>query len=200
MIIRIIKRPLFCSVLECVNNTGLLTPTVRFHANPLFTPEKLWPIFPDKFQVYEKNELTNLIKTFGEEFYKLFKTGQYVVDRSNFDCIITHLYSLLLKYSWCLPADTQETFPNVSLFDHLRTTSAIASCLYLYHSDAGTLNETAVRDKDAERSLLVSGDISCIQNYIFDIANIGAGWCCPAAAGTLIICATLQRSSFSFDS
>ena len=169
------KETPLASVLECVNNTGLLTPTVRFHANPLFTPEKLWPIFPDKFQVYEKNELTNLIKTFGEEFYKLFKTGQYVVDRSNFDCIITHLYSLLLKYSWCLPADTQETFPNVSLFDHLRTTSAIASCLYLYHSDAGTLNETAVRDKDAERFLLVSGDISGIQNYIFDIANIGAG-------------------------
>lgn len=83
--------------------------------------------------------------------------------------------SAVCQIAWCLPSDTQEVFPEVSLFDDLRTTSAIASCLYLYHLSKGSLNEKAVKGSNDERFLLVAGDMSGIQNYIFDIATTGIG-------------------------
>jgi CRISPR-associated protein Csm1 len=169
------KETPLASVLERINNTGLKIPSLRFHAASLSAPEELKKIFPEPFQSYNKGELTQLIKDFGEDFSGLFKTGKTIVDRDNFDCVLTHIYSLLAKYAWCLPSNTQEVFPDVSLFDHLRTTSAIASCLYLYHQHNKSLNEKAVRRQEAERFLLVAGDISGIQNYIFDISSIGSG-------------------------
>jgi len=169
------KETPLASVLERVNNTESATPDVRFHPNPLSTPEKLHTIFPESIQSYDKGELTQFIKAFGEDFSNVFKSGKSLVDRDSFECVLTHLYSILAKYTWCLPSDTQEVFPDVSLFDHLRTTSAIASCLYLYHSSNSSLNEKAVRNSNTKRFLLVAGDISGIQNYIFDIATTGVG-------------------------
>lgn len=163
------------SVLERTNNSEATAPVVRFHSNPLLTSKELHAIFPMNIQTYDRGELTQFIRVFGEDFSNLFKTGTSVVDKNSFECVVTHLYSLLAKYTWCLPSNTQEVFPDVSLFDHLRTTSAIASCLYLYHSRKGSLNEKAVRDGDNTRFLLVGGDISGIQNYIFDIATTGVG-------------------------
>jgi CRISPR-associated protein Csm1 len=150
-------------------------PEVRFHSGRLLTPEKLRLTFPAKIQVYDQGELTQLIKDFGEEFQSLFKSGKSIVNNNDYDCLLTHLYTILAKYTWCLPSDTQESFPDVSLFDHLRTTAAISSCLYLYHSSNESLNEKSVRKEDRQRFLLVAGDISGIQNYIFDIATGGVG-------------------------
>ena len=169
------KETPLASVLERVNSLKVAAPLVRFHSKPLLTPEGLHAIFPESVQAYDKGELTQFIKDFGEDFSNLFRTGTSVVNKSSFECVVTHLYSILAKYTWCLPSDTQEVFSDVSLFDHLRTTSAIASCLYLYHSSKNLLNEQAIRNSDTERFLLVTGDTSGIQNYIFDIATTGVG-------------------------
>jgi len=172
------KETPLASVLERVNNSEVAAPVVRFHSNPLLTPEELQAIFPDNIHVYDKGELTRFIRAFGEDFSNLFRTGTSVIDKSSFECMVTHLYSILAKYTWCLPSNTQEVLPDISLFDHLRTTSAIASCLYLYHSSNTSLNEKAVRSKDIAhmaRFVLVAGDISGIQNYIFDITTTGVG-------------------------
>ena len=169
------KETPLASVLERVNRMESETPEVRFHSGRVGTPEKLLATFPSKIQVYDKGELTQLIKDFGEDFQSLFKSGKSIVNNNDYDCLLTHLYTILAKYTWCLPADTQEVFPDVSLFDHLRTTAAITSCLYLYHSTNDSLNEKSVRKEDSQRFLLVAGDISGIQNYIFDIATGGVG-------------------------
>jgi len=169
------KETPLASVLERINRLEVETPEFRFHSGRLLTPEKLRATFPAKIQVYDPGELTQLIKDFGEDFQNLFKSGKTTVDNSDFDCLVTHMYTILSKYTWCLPSDTQEFFPDVSLFDHLRTTAAIASCLYLYHSSNDSLKESSVRAKDNQRFLLVAGDIAGIQNYIFDIATGGVG-------------------------
>jgi len=169
------KETPLASVLERVNRLESETPGVRFHSGQLLTPEKLLATFPSKIQVYDHGELTQLIKDFGEDFQNLFKSGKSIVNKNDYDCLLTHLYAILAKYAWCLPSDTQEFFPDVSLFDHLRTTAAIASTLYLYHSSNNTLIEKFVRTEDSQRFLLIAGDISGIQNYIFDIATSGVG-------------------------
>lgn len=71
------------------------------------------------------------------------------------------LYWLLEKYTCCIPNDTN-AYPDISLFDHSKTTSAIASALYLFKQKLQT---------DSPEFVLYGGDISGIQDYIFKISQ-----------------------------
>jgi CRISPR-associated protein Csm1 len=68
---------------------------------------------------------------------------------------------VLEEYTWCVPSATWGIVPDISLFDHSKTTAAIALCL---HMSASSLKPF----------LLVLGDFGGIQSYIFDI-HAGAG-------------------------
>ena len=57
--------------------------------------------------------------------------------------------------------------PDVSLYDHLRTTAAIATAAYLFHEDTGTLEPRAVQNTEDDKFLVISGSFSGIQNFIF---------------------------------
>lgn len=78
-----------------------------------------------------------------------------------FDVQLHHSAACLHEYAWCLPAhDT-----HVSLYDQARLTAALAACLY----------RARAADVAADHSLrLAAGDLSGIQDYIFDIATVGA--------------------------
>lgn len=143
---------------------------LRYHPLPLTDTSSLNAIFPADFVEYHRGEMNKLLTSFGDEFRE-FATR---VDKGNFDCLLSHLLGFLQKYTWCIPSNTQEEIPDVSLYDHLKTTAAIASCLYQYHLATDTLDEEHIR-ADAEKFCLVVGDLSGIQHYIFDIATAGAG-------------------------
>lgn len=67
------------------------------------------------------------------------------------------MYALLYKYTTLIPASTYETnCPTVSLFDHLKLTSAIASCLYY---------------SNQEKFYMVEFDVSGIQKFIYQITE-----------------------------
>lgn len=67
------------------------------------------------------------------------------------------MYSLLYKYTTFIPTSTYETdSPTVSLFDHLKLTSAIASCLAFSQN---------------EQFYMLEFDISGIQNFIYKITE-----------------------------
>ena len=51
--------------------------------------------------------------------------------KGGFERFFSSLNKLLLEYTWCIPSDSQQEIPDVSLYDHLKTTSALASILYL---------------------------------------------------------------------
>ena len=148
---------------------GKATP-LRYHARPLGDPASLGAIFPEAFPEFAPGEMNSLLKGFGEEFNGLSKG----VSRTEFDSLLTHLMGILHKYTWCVPSNTQEPQPDVSLYDHLKTTAAIAACLYRYHEAEGTLDEKHVK-ANAKKFLMVVGDLSGIQSYIFNIATAGAG-------------------------
>ncbi len=80
---------------------------------------------------------------------------------------IDYFHFLLWKYTWCIPSAAYKHEPDVSLFDHLKTTAAIAGVLYLHHrespSDALTFDTPAF--------CLIGGDISGIQSYIFNVLS-----------------------------
>ena len=144
--------------------------TLHHHLAPLASIGTLGGIFAEEFDYYSTNEMNQHLQSFGSDFRKLLKN----LDVSNFECVCSHLLGILHRYTWCIPSNTQEKVPDVSLFDHLKTTAAIAACLYQYHSAKDTLDEKHVQ-KDSDRFFLAVGDLSGIQNYIFDIATTGAG-------------------------
>ncbi|MCC8186829.1 MAG: type III-A CRISPR-associated protein Cas10/Csm1 [Bacteroides sp.] len=75
------------------------------------------------------------------------------------------LLNLLFKYTTCIPASTIH-FPDVSLYDHLKTTAALAVCLYdIEQSEEETENPF----------LLIGADFSGIQSYIYQIVSRYAG-------------------------
>lgn len=74
------------------------------------------------------------------------------------------LLSLLFKYTSSVPASTIN-FPDVSLFDHLKTTAALALCLYDYRQSGENGDEPFV---------MIAADFSGIQSYIYQIVSKNA--------------------------
>ncbi len=97
------------------------------------------------------------------------------------------LLFLLEKYFSFIPAQTprkeNEIAPDISLFDHSKTTAAIALCLYQQWKLSKLTDEKikyytkeidnikTANTKEDEHFLLVSLDLSGIQNFIFNIVS-----------------------------
>lgn len=81
------------------------------------------------------------------------------------------MYYLLNDYLVTVPASTYKVdHPTVSLFDHLKLTSAIASCLFF--QEAFENYETYDRLKDDHKSFyLLELDVSGIQSFIYKVAE-----------------------------
>ncbi len=79
---------------------------------------------------------------------------------------INTLYYLLRKYTSLMPSAAYVDHPDISLFDHLKTTTALATCLYYYSKE----NNLKYNDKE-DAYLVVNGDISGIQRFIYKISS-----------------------------
>ena len=112
-----------------------------------------------------------------EDYVRLFNLFLSEIEKMNTD-VEFHFYldsiiSLLEKYSWCIPSSSYKTLPDVSLFDHSFSTASIAQSLYIYHSANNSV--PSWRDEEA-KFILMGGDLSGIQDYIFGISkNSGRG-------------------------
>lgn len=89
-----------------------------------------------------------------------FKKEFNLIQANTYHAFAETLLSLLFKYTTAIPASTIN-FPDVSLYDHLKTTAAIAICLYDYQRQPASENPF----------LLIGGDLSGIQNYIYQVIS-----------------------------
>ncbi|MBN1997823.1 type III-A CRISPR-associated protein Cas10/Csm1 [candidate division KSB1 bacterium] len=101
-------------------------------------------------------------------------------------CHINTLPALLEKYCSFIPSETlwnpddEQKHPDISLFDHQKSTAAIAACLYRFFtenfSDSYTTKilEYEICNKSDERFCLIGGDLSGVQNFIYTISSRGA--------------------------
>lgn len=92
----------------------------------------------------------------------------------NMSLWLDHFDSLWRIYTHAVPSGTAlGVMPDVSLYDHSRTTSALASALWRYHYESGSdLQQTVVEMESAQdwgvkKFLLIQGDFFGIQNFIF---------------------------------
>lgn len=84
------------------------------------------------------------------------------------------MLALLQRYGWCIPSAYYHSRPDVSLYDHSRMTGALAACLAGFPED--TLRQIADKPEHSKEpvALLVGGDISGVQDFIYTITNKGA--------------------------
>ncbi|MFX0173063.1 MAG: type III-A CRISPR-associated protein Cas10/Csm1 [Candidatus Hodarchaeota archaeon] len=88
---------------------------------------------------------------------------------SCFESWYESLFFLLQKYTSFIPSAAYMTKPDIPLFDHAKTTAAIAIALWRYTQES----EHAPEDPrgDIPRYLLIKGDLSGIQSYIYGVRD-----------------------------
>ncbi|MDL2221433.1 type III-A CRISPR-associated protein Cas10/Csm1 [Parabacteroides sp. OttesenSCG-928-N08] len=99
-------------------------------------------------------DYASLCRKFNDEFALLKTTDSFSVFSET-------LLNLLFKYTTSIPANSVNN-TDVSLYDHLKTTAAIALCLYDVEQDKETVENPF---------LLIGGDLSGIQSYIYQIVS-----------------------------
>lgn len=91
--------------------------------------------------------------------------------------LIICLSKLLERYTANVPSATNLRHPDISLFDHLRTTAAIAQALWMYQENAGKFLTDFDKNDPLARWLLVCGDLQSDQQGR-----------CQRFAGALLLC------------
>ncbi|MCB1616905.1 MAG: type III-A CRISPR-associated protein Cas10/Csm1 [Pseudomonadales bacterium] len=91
---------------------------------------------------------------------------------------LDHFDTLWLTFTHAIPSATAfKTRPDVSLYDHSKTTAALATALWRYHADLEhDQDETTSRmksreDWDEKKFLLIQGDFYGVQDFIFSVGS-----------------------------
>lgn len=129
---------------------------------PLNNSDEIFPTKEKKTNVKEsKKEYKHLLELMEEEIKKEIDQDSLLITASNKERIYNKLYYILEKYTTFIPSSTIH-YPDISLFDHLKTTSAIAVCLNEYYKS---------KEQKDKKFILLEGDISGIQNFIFQVTE-----------------------------
>ncbi len=133
------------------------TENYRYHLSPLsLNKEDIFPL-----QITENTMLSDEYNTLFERFKNDLRNNLQVCNLSQ---LINSIYYLLWEYTWCVPGAVYKSEPDISLFDHLKTTAAIAGCLFVKKS-------SQKQDQTDKEFLLFGGDISGIQKFIYKITS-----------------------------
>jgi len=121
------------------------------------SPEKLTPLTREE----ASEEYSTLWKKFEKDFSRM---GEFTLTNN----YLNALSSLMELYFWCIPASSYKNIPDISLYDHCRLASGIASSIYRYHQENNdeVLNQDYINNKNV--FLLIQGNFSGIQKFIFD--------------------------------
>ncbi|MFQ6087615.1 MAG: type III-A CRISPR-associated protein Cas10/Csm1 [Candidatus Methanofastidiosia archaeon] len=153
------KRPLHSIFVDIILNEKRKAKT--YYYQPETLTMKLEPRILDGD--WKKEELYKNYEKLWESFYEEMKSLPLDSLYSYFNTLL----NLLKKYTQLIPSAGFKTKPNISLFDHLKTTCAIATCLYKYWKEY----RTSVQSSKTEYFLIISGDISGIQKFIYSVAS-----------------------------
>ena len=123
---------------------------------------KKLPELSDTPKNVDVNDYKKLWGDFVEEFTKLDQVKDALIFAETF-------FKLLEKYSVYIPSSTRKTeMPDVSLFDHSKTTAAFSVAIYNYLQESGS-NVDSIIQKDNKPFILIGADLSGIQDFIYDI-------------------------------
>lgn len=145
------------------------------HCYPL-KPLTANSLFPLKRAQYEpQND-----KAAQQEYHELWKGFLQGLDkippshRHNWQLWLDHFDSLWQVYTQAIPSATYKVRPEVSLYDHSKTTAALATALWRWHEEHQKTDERVAlslknraESWNEEKFLLIQGDFFGIQDFIF---------------------------------
>lgn len=132
------------------------------YSSGIYNTKNIFPKEIDKNTNYDNEQL---VRNFTDKIDLLVNNPP-----KNFNHLMVILDNLLKKYLWCIPASSQDKVSDISLYDHLKTTSAIASSLYLYQEHINKINKNNIND-EKDKYFLLGFNISNIENYIIMASN-----------------------------
>ncbi|WP_045217331.1 type III-A CRISPR-associated protein Cas10/Csm1 [Desulfonatronovibrio magnus] len=170
--------------------TSYRYPLSRIRSDDESLFPKFWKDFPEELifdadaheGLEDPTQWSHLLtkKTLKDEYQKLCQSFLEDIDalaRKNSDISLRNLTiclsSILERYTANVPSATNVRHPDISLFDHMRTTASIAQALYIEQSrKQNCLADLEI--KNDSKWLLVCGDFSGIQKFIYNLTNQGA--------------------------
>jgi CRISPR-associated protein Csm1 len=87
----------------------------------------------------------------------------------NLESYLEAMLALMQRYTWCIPSAYYKAIPDVSLYDHSRMTAALAAILSQSQFSAADLK--ALENAGEPVALLIGGDISGVQDFIYTISS-----------------------------
>jgi len=156
--------------------------------NPLcVTKEVIFPVLRKEAQDFVSHEDDPLYKEYYgsySELYEDFREALKNYKNKRFKSpshALSFLYYITYRYTWCVPASIYDRenyhshYPDISLFDHSRIVSALATSLYTSENLEKLKSYNDNRREEFAKKLrivILEGDISGIQKFLHDIANI----------------------------
>ena len=130
--------------------------------------EKPDTVLPVNSTTANQKDYENLWEDFSKAFNKVTERREYTPH------FYQTLVALLHKYTSRMPSELTEA--DISLYDHLRTTAAIAACIgrELTKPEEVVEQLTDLNGSDKKICALIKGDISGIQSFLYQILSDGA--------------------------
>lgn len=129
------------------------------------SPENIFPSNTSEYRILDnkeaRKEYENLFNAFTASLKELWH-------KENISLWFEHFENLFMIYTAHIPAATVgKVIPDISLYDHAKTTAALATAIYSYHSELQTLDIDRIKNYEDPKFLLVTGDLYGIQDFIF---------------------------------
>ena len=129
-------------------------------------------IIPTESPDVNQEVYAKLWRDFTDAFHKATAGRQYT------PAFYQTIVALLHKYTSRMPSEQGENNPesDISLYDHLRTTAAIAACIGRELAEDSDIDSLLTTPQESNRKIcaLIKGDISGIQNFLYHILSDGA--------------------------
>ncbi len=129
------------------------------------SPENIFPVDTSEYRTLDDKETR---KEYGTLFQTFTDSLKELWHKENIPLWFDHFENLFMIYTAHIPAATVgKVVPDISLYDHSKTTAALATAIYAYHSECQTLEIDRIKDDKDPKFLLVTGDLYGIQDFIF---------------------------------
>lgn len=141
-----------------------------------------------KEPVTSKEDYKKILEEFEKDFYNTQVSEPRSIDflLMLFERHFSRVPSITMKiYDGLKKEEIQDKHPDISFYDHSKLAAAIAGCMYRYYTEKEAYSEKWYRNEPLRNEilnvpegekpyLLIGGDISGIQKFIFTITSKGA--------------------------
>lgn len=125
-------------------------------------------LFAKKQPAFDRNLINKHVANFKNEFTEAINS---IEASTPFENIYNSIYNILKRYLWCIPSCSYDEIADISLFDHSKTTSAIAACMYQYHQAIDDFSVDSIKKITQPKFLIFATELLGLEDYAISITE-----------------------------